>query len=157
MAHLSKKEKKEKGYSIGSWKSIRKGWGFFKSRTRFEVGKGRRIKFWQDEWCGDVPLKDSFPSLFSFAASKELWVNDGQVVESGPIFWNSCFLRHFQDWEVNNVEELLWKLYVLGRSIRDDDKMVWKTRKRRVALVKSYSTLKLEGEVSFPSKIVWGS
>ena len=103
-------------------------------------------------------MKDSFPSLFSFAASKELWVNDGQVVESGPIFWNSCFLRHFQDWEVNNVEELLWKLYVLGRSIRDDDKMVWKTSKRRVALVKSfYSTLKLEGEVSFPSKIVWGS
>ena len=48
--------------------------------------------------CGMVMfLKGSFPSLFSFAASKELWVNDGQVVESGPIFWNSCFLRHFQD------------------------------------------------------------
>lgn len=36
--------------------------------------------------------------------------------------------------------------------------MVWKTRKRVKFLVKSfYFALELEGEVSFPSKVVWAS
>ena len=44
--------------------------GIFKAKIRFEVGNKRRIEFWHDVWCDDIPLKDSFPSLFTFAASK---------------------------------------------------------------------------------------
>ena len=67
-----------------------------------------------------------------------------------------CFLRHFSDWEMDHVEELLQKLYKVGRS-RGDDKMVWKTIKSAEFMLMSfYSTLELEDEVSFPSMIVWG-
>ena len=31
----------------------------------------RIIKFWHDVWCDDMPLKDSFPLLFTIVASKE--------------------------------------------------------------------------------------
>ncbi|RVW27017.1 hypothetical protein CK203_100469 [Vitis vinifera] len=36
----------------------------------------KRIKFWQDTWCRDLTLKDSFPFLFSFATYEEAWVVD---------------------------------------------------------------------------------
>ncbi|RVX09572.1 hypothetical protein CK203_012400 [Vitis vinifera] len=92
--------------------------GIFKAKTRFEIGHGRniiffnrchgrRIKFWHDVWCSNVPLMYSFPSLFSFATSKEAWVDNVQEVEGEMVMWNPCFSRHFQDWEMDNVEEFL--------------------------------------------------
>lgn len=45
------------------------------------MGNGRGIKCWQDVWCDDTSLKDSCPSLFSFASSKETWMDDVLVVE----------------------------------------------------------------------------
>lgn len=32
---------------------------------------------------------------------------DVQVVKGGQFIWDLFFLRHFQDWEVNNIKELL--------------------------------------------------
>ena len=51
-------------------------------------------------------------------------MDDVQEVEGGLVMWNPCFLRHFQDWKMDKVEELLQKLYMLGRS-SGNDKMVW--------------------------------
>ena len=50
----------------------------------FVVSNGRRVRFWQDRWCRDEPLRDAFPSLFAIAASKEalrggVW--DGSIEE----------------------------------------------------------------------------
>ena len=44
----------------------------------FEVGNGRKVRFWEDVWCGEAPLCYSFPSLYDVASSKgakvaELW------------------------------------------------------------------------------------
>ena len=64
---------------------------------------------------------------------------------------NACFLRYFQDWEMDNVEEYLWKLYVLGRTSTEWTKMVRKANKSREFLVKSFYSVLVK---SFPSKIV---
>lgn len=49
---------------------------------------GRRIKFWHDVWCGDVPLKEeTFLFLFSLATSKEAWLDDLQRVEGRMVSW----------------------------------------------------------------------
>ena len=58
-------------YGIGLWKAIRKGWEAFKSKISYVWGNKRRVKFWKDIWCGDTPLRTSFPSLFAIATSKE--------------------------------------------------------------------------------------
>ena len=52
-----------------------------------------------------------------------------QEVEGAMVMWNPCFLRHFQDWEMDNVKEVLRRLYMLGTS-SGREKMVWKARKR---------------------------
>ncbi|RVW77264.1 putative ribonuclease H protein [Vitis vinifera] len=61
---------------VGLWKAIRNEWLFLNSRLAYQVGSGRRVKFWKDKWCGDEPLCESFPSLFSISLSKDAWVSD---------------------------------------------------------------------------------
>ena len=58
------------GYGIGLWKAIRRGWDAFKSKISYDLGHGRRVRFWKDIWCGDTPLRTS---LFAIATSKEAW------------------------------------------------------------------------------------
>ena len=62
------------GFSVGSWKEIRKEGYRLSNYIVFFVGNGRRIKFWLDSWCGDGALCNSFPSVFALAVSKEEWV-----------------------------------------------------------------------------------
>ena len=39
-------------YGVPLWKFIRGSWGRFSQSTRFVVGRGLRICFWDDLWCG---------------------------------------------------------------------------------------------------------
>jgi hypothetical protein len=38
-------------HEVGLWKNIRKGWSLFCSHTRFILGNGSMIRFW-DMMCG---------------------------------------------------------------------------------------------------------
>ncbi|KAL6343505.1 hypothetical protein AAG906_024870 [Vitis piasezkii] len=63
-------------YGVGVWKTIRKDWESIRSRSRFIVKNGRKVKFWKDLWCEDQTLKDVFPNLFLLAVNKDEWVFD---------------------------------------------------------------------------------
>ena len=43
---------------------------------QFEVGDGSKIKFWNDLWRGDFPLKKAYLELFSSTHNKEVAVAD---------------------------------------------------------------------------------
>lgn len=58
------------------WKVIKSGWEAFSSRIKFKMGNGRGMKFQKDKWCGDLSLKEAFPTLFYMVNTK-----DAQVVE----------------------------------------------------------------------------
>ena len=98
------------------------------------MGNGRRVKFWHDVWCNDMPLKDSFPSLFAFAIAKKAWVEDVRV-ERGMVTWNLCFSRNFHDWELDVVNNFFLKLGGFGRFREEEDKMVWKASKNGVFFI----------------------
>jgi predicted TIM-barrel fold metal-dependent hydrolase len=61
------------------------------------MGDGTKIRFWYDLCCGDQPLKDFFPELFSIARCKEVWVTIKIAVSNGNIQWNVSFIRPVQD------------------------------------------------------------
>ena len=136
----------------------KKGWGTFKAKTRFEVDNGRRVKFWHDVWCDDMPLKDSFPSLFTFAIAKEAWVDEVWEVEEGMVTWSPCFSRNFHDWKLDVVNNFFLKLNEFSRFRGEVDKMVWKASKNGVFSMRSfYNALEEGAKETFPSKIIWGS
>ena len=151
-------QERREGHGVGLWKSIRKVWGTFKAKIRFEVDNGRRVKFWHDVWCDDMPLKDFFPSLFTFAIAKEAWVDEVWEVEEGMVTWSPCFSRNFHDRELDVVNNFFLKLSEFGRFREKEDKMVWKATKNGMFSVRSfYNALENVGEVTFPSKIIWNS
>ena len=58
-------------YGVGLWKSIAKETDQLKKDCVFKLGDGRKIRFWEDTWCGRQPLCEAFPDLYSIADSKE--------------------------------------------------------------------------------------
>ena len=63
-------------HGVGLWKFIYIGWQSFKSHFRFDPGEGSKVRFWDDVWCGDRPLKIEFPTLFNIASFKEAFIAD---------------------------------------------------------------------------------
>jgi hypothetical protein len=43
-------------------------WKEFSRFTSFEVGDGSMISFWNDVWCGELLLKESFQSCSTLIA-----------------------------------------------------------------------------------------
>jgi hypothetical protein len=50
---------------------------------KFDPGIGSKISFWEDIWCGESSLKDTFPDLFSIAKFKEVSIADNVELSNG--------------------------------------------------------------------------
>jgi hypothetical protein len=104
---------------VGLWKNIRKGWSLLCSHTRLILGNGSRIRFWDNVWCGKVPLKVAFPVLYDIACDKDALVADHLVVGSGSYQWDVRFFRAAHDWEVDILASffsLLYSTRVIGKT-----------------------------------------
>ncbi|RVX07581.1 putative ribonuclease H protein [Vitis vinifera] len=53
-------------YGVGLWKEIMKEADWCWESIVFKVGKGTRILFWMDKWCGNEALSQMFPQLFTW-------------------------------------------------------------------------------------------
>ena len=85
----------------------RQVWG--RGRKLVFEGNGRMVKFWKDLWCEDQMLKVAFPNLFWLAIKKDEWVFDA---------WEKGSSRHFNDWEMEEVEGLFRKTAFFGFEYR---------------------------------------
>lgn len=47
--------------------------------------------FWHDVWCGEIPLKNLFPELFTIACGKDASVEENMQTQKGNILWNIMF------------------------------------------------------------------
>ena len=68
-------------FGVGLWKSIRRVWDVIGDNMVYYVGNGRRVRFWKDKWCGDDPLRISFPSLFAISLRRLGWRMCGATLE----------------------------------------------------------------------------
>ena len=92
---------------VGVWKEILKEVGWCWDKMVFNVGKGNKIRFLTDMWCGDSALFQRFPHLYILAAHRNALVEDMRDQNAGEGSWNLRFIRDFNDWEVEMVGELL--------------------------------------------------
>ncbi|RVW30839.1 LINE-1 reverse transcriptase-like [Vitis vinifera] len=80
------------------WKQeILKEAGWCWENLAFKVGKGNKIRFWTDLWCGDIALSQRFSHLFTLAAHRNATIEEMQLascvegtqdnLEEDSVFW----------------------------------------------------------------------
>jgi hypothetical protein len=66
---------------------------------------GNQICFWNEKWCGDVPLKAMFLVFFTCSSFSDASISScltSSGVGGGRV-WNITFIQDFNDWEVEEV------------------------------------------------------
>jgi hypothetical protein len=143
-------------HGVGLWKNIRRGWSVLFSHTRFELGNGSKISFWDDLWCGDLPLRVAFPVLYDIACEKHALVADYLDLSSGSPHWDVTFIRAAHDWELASVASFFTLLYSHPPSREGEDKLWWiPSRKGKFDVRSFYRVLVGINAHHFPWKSIW--
>ena len=142
-------------FGVGVWKEILKESTWCWENMVFKVGKGNRIRFWTDLWCGNNVLSQGFPDLFSMAAHRNITVEECWDQNLGQGGWNLGLLRDFNDWELGLVGNLLVELRDYRVNL-EDDSVFWKKGEDGLFKVKkAYSVLANTQGAEFPHSNVW--
>lgn len=80
----------EADYGVGVWKAIRTGYEVTAERIVFDVGSGRRLLFWKDKWCGQLPLCVAFPLFMLLLLLRTLWLRIFGVKMSQRLVGTFC-------------------------------------------------------------------
>ncbi|KAJ9690905.1 hypothetical protein PVL29_013184 [Vitis rotundifolia] len=84
-------------FGVGVWKEILKESAWCWDNISFKVGKGTKVRFWTDPWCGSLVLAQNFPHLFGMATFKNATVEEMWDQNFGHGVWDLRFLRDFND------------------------------------------------------------
>ena len=79
-------------HGVGLWKFICMGWQSFQSHFRFNPSEGSKVRFWDDVWCGDSPLKVAFLGLFNIASFKKASIADNVEQSNGILSLRGWFM-----------------------------------------------------------------
>ena len=141
---------------LGLWKGINAEAAKLKQDCVFELGEGKRIRFWEDVWCGEVTLCASFPTLYNIARTKGAKVANVWESSRETGAWNPRFSRAFNDWEMEQVQIFIGLTSNKLIIPRKKDRIVWKGNKNGQFSAKGYCNL-MEGGPSrkAPTNIIW--
>uniref|UniRef100_A0A2N9G750 DDT domain-containing protein n=1 Tax=Fagus sylvatica TaxID=28930 RepID=A0A2N9G750_FAGSY len=106
----------------------------------YTVGDGSRLRFWHDVWCGDLPLRSQFPSLFQLARAPEATVADLCHFQESGREWQTPFAGLLQVGGCLRVAFFVWTS-ALGKILTTDN-----LRKRRVIIQDWCCMCKSSGE-----------
>ncbi|RVX12400.1 Transposon TX1 uncharacterized 149 kDa protein [Vitis vinifera] len=141
------------------WKAIAQVFQDFSKFTRFMVGNGDRIRFWEDLWWGDQSLGVRFPRLLRVVMDKNIPISS-ILGSTCPFSWNFNFRRNLSDSEIEEVESLMQSLDHIHLSPSVPDKRSWSLSSLGLFTVKSFflALSQISGLPSvFPTKLVWNS
>ncbi|RVW66281.1 putative ribonuclease H protein [Vitis vinifera] len=142
-------------YGVGLWKEIMKEAEWCWESMDLKVGKGNRVLFWMDKWCGNEALSQTFPQLFTLAGHKnakvcEVW--DSSLGQGG---WNLSLARDLNDWEIDQIGEML-NILKDFRISQEEDSVRWKREGNGVFGAKgAYRSLSGYSVGAFPNRRIW--
>ncbi|KAJ9682385.1 hypothetical protein PVL29_018325 [Vitis rotundifolia] len=142
-------------YGVGVWKEILKEANWCWENMMFKVGKGNRVSFWTDHWCGNTALSLMFPQLFALSVQRNATVKDVWDSSLGQGGWNLIFSRDFNDWELDLIGDLLILLRDFRTSSKEDS-VFWKEGNHGTFRVKdAFRLLDAPNDTAFPVKCIW--
>ncbi|RVX09019.1 LINE-1 reverse transcriptase-like [Vitis vinifera] len=117
-------------FGVGVWREIMKESSWCWSNIEFKVGKGTKVSFWIDYWCGNEVLSQAFPQLFTLAVQRSAS-------------------------ELDALGELLHMLRDLRISL-EEDAVIWKGEGHgRFRIRDAYKLLTGPNVITFPKKSIW--
>ena len=141
------------------WKAIAQVFQEFSKFTRFVIGDGEKIRFWEDLWWGDQPLGVRYPRLLRVVTNKNTLISS--ILDSTlPFSWNFNFHRNLSDFEIEDLEGLMRSLDHLHLSHLVLDMRSWSLSPSGLFAVKSFflALSQFSGlPPVFPTKFVWNS
>ncbi|KAL9671726.1 hypothetical protein QQ045_009297 [Rhodiola kirilowii] len=97
----------------------------FREGLQVKLGNGSKLRFWDDTWLGDRPLKVTYDKLWSLASNKKAKVKEMGIWAEGNWLWQLKFRRSLYQWEEEKKEELMRSLCHLQLKGEEEDQMVW--------------------------------
>lgn len=85
------------------WKGVHRTKENLKWGCRAKVGNGNNVRFWEEVWVGEVPLKLELPSLYHLCGDKECLVSDYWEGDG----WHITFRRALGDEDMKEWERLI--------------------------------------------------
>ncbi|RVW17208.1 putative ribonuclease H protein [Vitis vinifera] len=142
-------------FGVGVWKEILKEANWCWDNIRFKVGKGTRVNFWTDHWCGDEALSRIFPQLFALAVHKNATISEVWDSSLGQGGWNLRFARDSNDWELVVIEALFNMLREFKLS-QEEDSVVWRGGGQgKFGVSCAYNLLAAPNSLEFPVRCIW--
>ncbi|RVW46880.1 hypothetical protein CK203_075631 [Vitis vinifera] len=142
-------------FGVGVWRDILKESSWCWDNIEFKVGKGTKVNFWTDHWCGNEVLAQNFPQLFELAVQRNASVNEMWDSSLGQGGWNIRLSRNFNDWELDALGELLHLLRDLRTSL-EEDAVIWKGESHGLFRIRdAYKLLSGSNVITFPKKSIW--
>ncbi|RVW38172.1 LINE-1 retrotransposable element ORF2 protein [Vitis vinifera] len=142
-------------FGVGVWRDILKESSWCWDNIEFKVGKGTKVNFWTDHWCGNEVLAQTFPQLFELAVQRNASVNEMWDSSLGQGGWNIRLSRNFNDWELDALGELLHLLRDLRTSL-EEDAVIWKGESHGLFWIRdAYKLLSGSNVIIFPKKSIW--
>ncbi|MFS7975109.1 putative reverse transcriptase zinc-binding domain-containing protein [Helianthus anomalus] len=84
----------------GAWKDISAVEGTLSrcgldinQKLKVQVGNGKKVRFWKDNWIHNVPLRERFPALFKLAKNKDGMVHDHLTMVGSTVVWQWAWVR----------------------------------------------------------------
>ena len=123
------------------WKFISSVYDHYIKQVVFKVGKDNNIRFWEDVWVGDILLAQRFSVLYRMSNSHNEKLLSLRSLENfiscGSYSWDLRFGRNLNEWELEQISELL----VLLDSVRFfdvmEDSRVWLSQESGISACKS--------------------
>lgn len=101
-------------------------WGFVK----FIVGKGDKIRFWEDIWVKNVALAHRFPLLYRVLNADNESIttvrNEEPFIRTGGFSWDLKFLRNLNERELEHISELIMMLHSIRFCSAVEDRRSWR-------------------------------
>ncbi|OVA15199.1 Reverse transcriptase zinc-binding domain [Macleaya cordata] len=143
-------------YGSGIWSGIANVGTDFRKWISFSVGNGKSISFWEDHWCMDGALRNRFPTVFAMCDLKEECVAAFVRVESDCKGWDLHLHRSINDWELEEVGELLMTIGDCTIYEEVADQRRWDTTGKTYLVSAAYMKFaQTNGVTDFPAALVW--
>lgn len=131
------KPKEKHGFSL--WKNIYSTAEDFFNNCQFKIGKGDKIRLWEDKWCVQGPLSSLCHGLFNLSSTKNKSMPQAYISGGAGLNWDLvlCHRRRLYDSEIAELSILIPLLESIVIYPNQEDQLIWLGDKNGIFSVKA--------------------